>query len=136
MPSETDPLLPQGNSAPEITGNGFSQGSYPNHQYKTKDIWNEVFVEEAEEQGSESLDQISTTSSPLRILFSLFLIVVLSGLSITLLIPKGLGDRWQGPRADPPTNPGTIEARVNKILSENPLIGSYISMYLSNSLVT
>jgi len=125
MPSETDPL-PQGNSAPEITGYGFSQGSHPKYHYKGKDIENEVFVEEAEDAGGESFDQI----------LSLFLIVVLFGLSIALLVPKGLGDRWQGPTDDPPTNPQTIEARVNKILSENPLIGLYIFMYLSSSPVT
>jgi len=136
MPSETDPLLPQGNSAPEITGYGFSQGSHPKYHHKGKDIENEVFVEEAEDAGGESFDQINTTSSPLRTLLSLFLIVVLFGLSIALLVPKGLGDRWQGPTDDPPTNPQTIEARVNKILSENPLIGLYIFMYLSSSPVT
>ncbi len=131
MATETDPLLPQGNSAPEITGHGFSQGLNPDYKYKNKAVENEVFTEEAEEAGDESSD--NTTSSPLRTLFSLFCIVVLFAFSITLLIPKGLGDRWQGPKDEPHTNPQTIEARVNKILSENPLIGPYISMYLSTS---
>lgn len=133
MASETDPLLPQGDSAPEITGYGFSKELNANYQYNNEALENEVIVEEI---GNQSYDQVETTSSPLRTLFSLFSIVVLFAFFITLLIPKGPGDRWHGPRNDPPTNPQAIEARVNKILFENPLIGLYISVYLFTSYIT
>ena len=133
MASETDPLLPRGKSAPEITGYGFGNEAHVHYQIKDKASENEVMVEEA---GDESFDQVETTASPLRTICYLFFIVVLFSLFITLLIPKGLGDRWQDPRDDPPTDPPTIEARVNRTLSESPLIGLYILMYLLSSLVT
>ena len=132
MASEHDPLLPQGNSAPEITGYGFSKGPHVHHQPEDKTLENEVIVEET---GDESFDQAETIVSPLRTICYLFFIVVLFSLFIALLIPKGLSDRWQGPRDDPPTNPQTIEARVSRILSDNPLIGPYVSVYLFSSLV-
>ena len=133
MGSETDPLLPRGNSAPEITGHGFSKRSNDDHQYKNEALETEV---PAEETNDESFDQNETTASPLRTILYLFSIVVLFALFITLLVPKGLGDRWQGPSHDSPTDPQTVEARVSKILDENPLIGPYISMYLSTSHTT
>ena len=137
MASETDPLLPQGASAPEITGTGFSKELNANYQYTNKAPKNEVMNEEtSEETSDQSFDQAETTASPLRTLFTLFSIVVLFALFITLLIPKGPGDRWHGPRDDPSTNPQTIEARVYKILSENPLIGLYISVYLFTNYIT
>ena len=133
MPSETDPLLPQGNSAPEITGYGFSKASTSDYQYSNTALQNAVVVEE---EGEEYPDQFGTTKSPLRTLLSLFSIVILFALFITLLIPKGLGDRLQSPIDEPKTGPKTIEARVNKILSENPLIGLYTSIYTSISHAT
>ena len=133
MSSETDPLLPQGNSAPEITGYGFSKPSTSDYHHSNKALGNRVLVEE---EGDGYPDQGGTTTSPLRTLLSLFSIVVLFGLFITLLIPNGLRDQWQGPKHDPHTGPHTIETRVNKILSENPLIGLYISTYLSTSVAT
>ena len=136
MASETDPLLPRGNSAPEITGDGFSKGSDTDYQYKNEArpvLEREDIVEET---GDEPFDEVETFASPLRTICYLFFMIVLFALFIAFLIPKGLRDRWQGPGDNPLPHPQTVEARVNKILSENPLIGLYIFMYLSTRFVT
>lgn len=126
-PSETDPLLPQGSSAPEISGYGFSRPSKaPYFQTQT-----EVTVQ-PESEGSEGKDddQFSSSSggfSPLRTLITLFTIVVGVAIIITLLVPGALDSPWHAPRDDTTT----IHARVNKILAHNPLIGP-LQLHASN----
>ncbi len=115
-PSETDPLLPQGVSAPEISGYGFSRRSHNQNQK-----WSEVIdqVEDGEDKGDGPADQTDGRSSPLRTIVALFTIVVGLALFITLLIPGTWDAPWQAPGDDG----SAFQARVDKILKENPLIG-------------
>jgi hypothetical protein len=114
--SETDPLLPKGASAPEISGYGFSKASQVHHQNQSEVVdWD------------EDIDDIDNTPpsstfegySPLRTLIILFTIVVGLAIFITLLMP-GTPDV---PGKKPGDDTLRISARVDKILSENPLIG-------------
>ncbi|KAL9127377.1 MAG: hypothetical protein Q9217_003733 [Psora testacea] len=116
MPSETDPLLPQANSAPEVTGYGFSKslnappsnGSLNEH-YST-----------AEDRGKEEAYRSNGDESPLRTIIALFTIVVGVAFVITLAITGSHVPTLKNPEDGGAT---TIKARVDKILSETPLIG-------------
>jgi membrane dipeptidase len=103
--SEQDPLLPNDKSAPEI------QGSRPQS-------FKDVTVSEAE-QGRSSRAEVD---EPTRNAFNGVLILMLALCFFLVLgfafIPDGALDGWQpGPR--------TIEQRVNKILTNTPLIGMF-----------
>lgn len=112
--SETDPLLPQGSSAPEISGYGFSRPAEARYQAQRNVIERTEYVKD------KDVENRSTKGfSPLRILLTLFTIVVGLAVFITLLAPGSLDTPWRGPKDDT----STIEARVTKILTENPLIG-------------
>lgn len=113
-PSEADPLLPQGSSAPEISGYGFSRPSKA--QYQTR---SEVMERTGYIGDKAAGDRSPRSLSPLRILISLFTITVGLAVFITLLLPESLGSPWHGPNGDT----STVPARVDKILKENPLIG-------------
>ncbi len=120
MPSETDPLLPRGNTAPEISGYGFSRPSEPQYQYQ---IQSEVLdypkqvEDESEQQARPSYGDIS----PLRTILGIFIVVVAFAVFVSLLLPGALESPWkEAPKDD--TLP--IKARVDKILAETPLIGS------------
>ena len=115
MPSESDPLLPKGKPAPEISGFGYSPT--PNE---------DPGDEEEKTTRRDYRSQIST--SPLTIILALFTIVVGIGLFVALLAPGGLGAPDEIPRNHTP--PST--ARVDKILSENPLIGGPRFIDLAN----
>ncbi len=126
-PSQTDPLLPQGSSAPEISGYGFSGPSKARYQ-----TLNEV-IEETEYIEDERAEDRSTKDfSPLRILLTLFMIVVGLAVFITLLAPGTLDTPWHGPKDDT----STIEARLDKILTENPLIGPLNRVYSVGSIIS
>ena len=120
MPSETDPLLPQGNSTPEITGYGFSKFSkaQPNDQSHDDD-------DSSGKNGSKKeTNQRYRGASPLRTMILLFAIVVGIAFVITLTV--------RGPRAPTDKEPEddsrtTTKARVDRILSETPLIGPRFS---------
>ena len=115
--SETDPLLPQGNSAPEITGFGFSK--LVRVQKRTR---SEVIdqVEDIENKHEERATQTDGGLSPLRVIITLFTIVVGLALIITLLFP-GTWDTLRHPPKDDERS--TIKARVDKILASTPLVG-------------
>lgn len=116
MSSETDPLLPKGSSAPEISGYGFSKPSKVKNQTQSQIVDQvEDFEDREEQQPSPS----SAGFSPLRTLISLFTIVVGLAIFITLLVPGAYDIPWEKPKNDTLT----INARVDKILSKNPLIG-------------
>ena len=121
MPSsETDPLLPQGNSAPEITGHGFSKLARIQKPARCEVIDQ---LEDVENKDKERAAQIDTSLSPLRILVTLFTIVVGLALIITLLFPG----TWDTLRHPPKDERSTIKARVDKTLANTPLIGpSYL----------
>ena len=114
--SETDPLLPKEASSPEISGYGFSRSSKV--QYQTQ---SEVLNQDEDVEGNDN----SPTStgfegfSPLRTLIVLFTIVVGLAIFITLFVPGTI----DGPGDKPKDDTLTVRARMEKILSENPLIG-------------
>ena len=114
--SETDPLLPKGSSAPEITGYGFSKSQY---QIQNEVVDPDKNVEDDEEQSNPGYEGFS----PLRTLGVLFAVVVGCAIFITLLFPGA----FRTPSDQPVDDSVTIRARVKKILSENPLIGHYSS---------
>ena len=122
MPSrETDPLLPKGDSAPEISGYGFSTTSDSSSkiQYQQE----EDTVDQSENEGANDDLDASNAQRPSqsRTMFIFFAIVVGSALFITLLLPGALHTPW----TMPPDDALTISARVTKILSENPLIDGH-----------
>lgn len=121
MYSELDPLLPQTSSAPEISGYGFSPGpKFKNYKRRNHHI-NDDEADEADEGRSvdESSIQKSTNPSPLRVIISIFIIVVGIAFFVSLLVPGGLDSSWKSPRK----RNLTFKARTDKILSETPLIG-------------
>ena len=122
--SETDPLLPKGSSAPEISGYGFSRPSKVQYQTRTEVIDPDKNTQdEDDERAIPSYENFS----PLRTLVALFTIVVGLAIFITLLVPGTIDTT---PWSKPKNGPSTIKARVDKILSENPLIGPPILIHL------
>lgn len=122
MSSESDPLLPKGNSAPEIQGFGFSQAQYQSQHEIEQD------KNDGEEFDGGNIDEFTNAApSPLRIIIAMFTVIVGLAVVITLLVPGVLDNVWKnGPfSGSKSSTPGAIEARVNKILSENPLIGLF-----------
>ena len=119
-PTETDPLLPQGTSAPEISGHGFSKRQQVKHHARQVEVMDRTEDYEAKED-----DQDSNTDAGLpglRVLIIMFMIVVGFAAIVTLLFPKTFDVPWRSPKS----KTSSIEARVNKILSETPLIGQLL----------
>lgn len=105
MPSELDPLLPNNEPAPEISGYGYSKSS--RGRFETAE--DPEYAESVEESGASQFKSI----------IALFTVVVGFALLIALLVPGGLG--WA---RDPPKNESlAVRARVDRILTETPLIG-------------
>ena len=124
MPSETDPLLPDNEPAPEIVGYGYSRhqkaGSQTQFQYQHPSH----LVETTEEDdGKESETRSATDNSPLRTIFAIFSVVVCFGLFLSLLLNGESGKSAKAPRIAPSKPSKSVASRVEKILSENPLIG-------------
>ena len=134
MPTETDPLLPQGNSAPEITGYGFSKPS--SHRVDLVDDASQSYYEVRGEQSTTDKgtedgppeDRIQGGPSPFRTFAGLFVVVVAVALVIVVLTPAALdmiiGDH---PNWSPwaPKAPASISDRVAKVLSSTPLIDGH-----------
>ena len=118
-PSISDPLLPQGESAPEISGHGFS--NRPKRDYGTHQVEVMDRAEEYETKNEEQAVQSSENMPVLRILITMFMIVVGFAAFVTLLFPKTFDVPWHSPKS----GPSSIKARVDKILSETPLIGHF-----------
>ncbi|CAD6574605.1 MAG: hypothetical protein ASARMPRED_006825 [Alectoria sarmentosa] len=118
MPSETDPLLPRGKTAPEISGDGFSRPSESQYQ-----IQNEVidYPEDIEEKRDQQARPSYGDISPLRTLFAIFIIVVGLAMFVSLLVPAAFGPPWN---KAPKDDALMLKARVDKILAETPLIVS------------
>lgn len=119
MPSETDPLLPHGDTAPEISGYGFSRPSQSQYQiqHEVLDYPEEQDIEDKQEQeAGPSYGDIS----PLRIFLVMFMIVVGLAIFVSLLIPSAFDPPWN---KSPKDDASTVRARVDKILAETPLIG-------------
>ncbi|MCJ1464061.1 hypothetical protein MMC07_002672 [Pseudocyphellaria aurata] len=114
--SEIDPLLPQGPSAPEITGYGIVHRSETIRSSPIQGSSEEEAFEDREDV--ESLERIGSSSSLLWIIMAIFTIIVGLALFITLLIPGGLGKPSQISRRH-------YQARAEKLLEENPLIDGH-----------
>ena len=113
MSSETDPLLPKNKTAPEISGYGFSKSSEVHVDGEDR------YQQEADQERESSASEAGP--SPLRTIIGLFTVVVLFSLFVSFFVPGGLGHLWDDTFKK---QPQTINARVNQILSENPLIGT------------
>lgn len=119
-PSETDPLLPQGSSAPEISGYGFSRPSKPRYQNQTQTQAQSEVVDETEYvQDKNAPTQTSPSFFSLRVPLVLFSLLIGLALIITFFAHEPSDTPWRGPANDT----SNIEARVDKILDEAPLIG-------------
>lgn len=126
MASETDPLLPNNEPAPEIVGYGFSRAwkkdeHDQSHTYSSAEIADDSEVEQSQVQSDADL-------SPMRTVIMVFIIVVAFALAISSMITGMHGSREQAPRVGPPKRGATVEARVEKILTENPLIDGHIDL--------
>lgn len=120
MPSETDPLLPRGNTAPEISGYGFSRSSESQYQIQHEVLdYPKDIEDKSEQQARPSYGDIS----PLRTILALFIIVVGLAMFVSLLIPGAWNPPWNKAPEDAAL---TTKARVDKILAETPLI-EYVS---------
>ncbi|KAF6227355.1 hypothetical protein HO133_008799 [Letharia lupina] len=119
MSSETDPLLPRGNTAPEISGYGFSKSSQSQYQ-----IQNEVldYPEDIENKSEQKTRLSYGDISPLRTLLVIFIIVVGLAMFVSLLIPDAFNPPWN---KAPEDDDMTVKARVDKILAETPLIDGH-----------
>ena len=113
MPSETDPLLPQGNSAPEISGHGFSKA-------QADVIDQDDYYQLTEDEDKDVGDPSNKEASSLRSITALFVIVVGVAFLITLSL-RGSHHPTFGKPKD--SNTRTINARVDRILTQTPLIG-------------
>ena len=115
MSSEYDPLLPRDKPAPEISGHGFSKSSSERYQEQDEEEVNET-----------SRVELQTASSLLKTVIGFFTVVVSLSLLIALLVPGGLGSSW---KKNVKNNTSSIKVRVDSIMSQNPLIGCYSSLF-------
>ena len=106
MSRECDPLLPRDQPAPEISGDGYSKLQAGKSQER------EAACED------DYQDSLSSTN-PLKTFIALFAIVVTVAFLISLAVPGGLGFS----RGNTKHDDLGIKARVEKIMSEYPLIG-------------
>lgn len=117
MPSETDPLLPKRETAPEISGHGFSSPSQSQYQIQNEVVDSPEYMEsESEQNPPSSYGNIS----PLRSIFAIFVVVVGLAIFVSLVMPGAFEFPWV---KFPKDDTLTVKARVDKILSETPLIG-------------
>ena len=131
MPSETDPLLPRGNTAPEISGHGFSkpsQSQYQNQNQYQNQYQNQTqdevldYPEYIEDKNEQKPRASYGDISPLRTIFVIFVLVVGLAMFVSLLMPGAFEFPWHSSKA-PKDDVLSIKARVDKILAETPLIG-------------
>lgn len=142
MSSEVDPLLPKNETAPEISGYGFSK------QKRSADVQESDghgFLEQDNldgdnGDGGSTSDDDSTSASSLSSVCGIFVFVLTFALFIAIVVPGPLGERWNQPKPEPvprPPSPGTsIGERVAKILDDTPLIGANCSPSRTRIIVT
>ncbi|KAL9603355.1 MAG: hypothetical protein Q9219_001217 [cf. Caloplaca sp. 3 TL-2023] len=119
-PSESDPLLPPNESAPEISGQGYFHQKTRHGKEPQSHIIEDT--RDPKEDFEDVRDPI-VVASPLRVLVLLFLCVVGLGLLISFLSSNGFHERQKAPLV-PETPRGNLRQQVDQILSENPLFGS------------
>ncbi|KAL8701202.1 MAG: hypothetical protein Q9224_000612 [Gallowayella concinna] len=118
MPSELDPLLPQNDASPEISGNGYG----PNRSQIRSQRHPISATEDGEDPGDKSN---ASSGSPLHNILGIFILVVGTALLATWL---SLGSLYGGRTSPkPPAAPigNNLSSRVNAILSQNPLIDGH-----------
>ena len=125
MPSETDPLLPRGNTAPEITGYGFSKPYKSQSQIEDDSL---DYPEDIDNKNEQHERPNYSDSSPLRIFLVIFIIVVGLAMLASSLMPGAFNSPW---KMVPKDDALTVKARVDKILAETPLIG--LQTFLSSA---
>ncbi|KAL8779365.1 MAG: hypothetical protein Q9213_006970 [Squamulea squamosa] len=120
MPSELDPLLPQNDPSPEISGYGSSLYARRNH-HQTH------MVGEIEREHKSTDKPNQTTTSSLRNIIGILTFVIGIALIIIWLSPGGVHAGWaSSPVVPAPIDPnGNTSARVDKILSADPLIDGH-----------
>lgn len=123
MPSETDPLLPNNDPAPEILGEGFSRKT-PKKGYQKERLSDAVEVVGQSGDDSPSADA-GLESSPLRTIFTIFTLVICFSLAVSVLIRGRFGGPDQAPEVGRPKVPTAIADRVDRILTENPLLDGH-----------
>ncbi|KAL8836365.1 MAG: hypothetical protein Q9170_002938 [Blastenia crenularia] len=124
MPSELDPLLPQNDSAPEISGSGFR------HSKRRQDEPDSHVLQDAENDkviNDPKLPSYGMAGGSLRVIVIMFTCVVGLGLVISFLSSDGFHDRWKSPTplVPPGTSNSSLSERVDRILSENPLFDGH-----------
>lgn len=128
MPSEIDPLLPQNESAPEISGYGFWSRAKNTSEITYTDEPPSYSHDQAEDTRSISSTSAST-SSALSTICGIFTIFIFFSLVIAALSPGGINGGEPPGRTNPepiPRQPAkTIEQRVSRILEETPLIDGH-----------
>lgn len=131
MPSETDPLLPHGDTAPEISGYGFSRPSQSQVQIQ-HEVLDYPEGQDIEDKHEQEAGPSYGDVSPLRIFLVMFMIVVGLAMFVSLLIPRAFDPPWN---KTPKDDASTVRARVDKILAETPLIG-HSAFFLRHRLST
>ena len=123
MPSETDPLLPNNDPAPEIVGEGFSRKT-SKAEYRKERLSDTVEV--IGQSGDDSSPaEAGLGASPLRSIFTIFTIVIGFAFAISVLIRGRSVGPDQAPEVGQPKVPTAIANRVDRILSENPLLDGH-----------
>ncbi|KAL9007005.1 MAG: hypothetical protein Q9188_000293 [Gyalolechia gomerana] len=120
MPSESDPLLPQYPSAPEISGNG--------HRRKPRCQSDQAHVVQDTDNDKETAEASRSPGegpSPLRVIVILFTSVVGLGLLISFLSSDGFRGKWKIPRTPEDSLDRSLVERVDKILFDNPLFDGH-----------
>lgn len=130
MPSEVDPLLPQNEPAPEISGDGFPRRKQDSSEITYVD--DPPSYDDQADARSTSSNDVSTKSA-LSTICSLFGLVVFFALVIVALSPGGGRDNEPSQPLPEPRRPArTIEQRVSAILQNTPLVDGHndLAMFL------
>ena len=122
MPSEIDPLLPKGNSAPEISGYGFSLRGKDSSALDSQDE-RDTFARSTPKTLKSRLKE---DLPRLRNILILFILVVGLAILITFSTPGVLDSATGRPHSN--DSAPSINVRVDSILSDVPLIGCSISL--------
>ncbi|KAL8803216.1 MAG: hypothetical protein Q9182_003317 [Xanthomendoza sp. 2 TL-2023] len=118
MPSELDPLLPQNDASPEISGEGYGQ-----HRRQIRSQPHQILGTENDDDPGEK--STASSSSPLYTIVGIFIFVVGTALAIAWLLQGALHLGRTSP--NPPAHPigNDLSFRVDTILSQNPLIDGH-----------
>ncbi|KAL8795722.1 MAG: hypothetical protein Q9195_001773 [Heterodermia aff. obscurata] len=126
MPSEVDPLLPRNEPAPEIVGYGFSRKQNADaHDESPYQYQAHINERSNQERDKESDPEPGTDTSPLRTILTIFTTVVAFGLILSILVSGRLGESPRAPPIVPSKPSNSISDRVERILSEHPLIDGH-----------